>query len=836
MPSSPKIFLLSAALLACHFAALLLHSTTASSIIEFLLVILVVTACFQAAGRAAGYARRFWRLMGIAFGLYALGQAIATYYDSVLHASLDQYWPSDILFLFHIGPMALALFLGDDSADSRLYRWQRWLDFLQIGIVTLSAYFFFLYLPLILPHSRASIDALYVEVKAWRGLLIVAAFILRATLTNSKLVRSLFGRLALFLTIFVGCEVLYNYEEVWWHVPFGTWYELLWTIPRVFMVWLAATWVAPPEPEPALKRGASESLLLAQFTHIAFPLLVLAMAARAIGQQLKLAVGAVLVSFACSSLRLFLGQRAQNELLSRKKQDAEALRLAEAKFRGLLESAPDPMVAVNPDGRIVLVNAQAEKTFGYQRADLLGQSMEILVPERLREKCSALRIAFFKDPRANAFAAGLEIYGLCRDGSEFPVEIKLSLLETEGGLLGSAAIRDLTERRKLESQFRQAQKIESIGTLAGGIAHDFNNLLTVILSYSSSLSEDLAADSKHQRAAEQIHQAAERGASLTRQMLAFSRRQVFQLRVVNLNEVIRDLLKMLRRIIGEHIEVKANLSESLNLVKADAGQLEQVLMNLAVNARDAMPKGGRLTFDTKNIVLDEDFVRQHVGSSLGPHVLLTVSDTGTGMEASILSRIFEPFFTTKEPGQGTGLGLAMVYGVVKQSGGSIWVRSKLGEGTTFEIYLPEVKGAAELATPKKPQITLKPGSETILLVEDDPGVRELVIAMLTAQGYNVLAAEQLNDVESLCEKHSGNIHLLLTDMVLPKASGRDIARRVGVLRPGVKILYMSGYTDDALVHGHGFDEGSAFLQKPFSRATLTAKIREVLDTDGFHIP
>jgi len=501
-----------------------------------------------------------------------------------------------------------------------------------------------------------------------------------------------------------------------------------------------------------------------------------------------------------------------------------------------LESAPDPMVAVNPEGLIVLVNAQAEKTFAYKRADLLGQSMEILVPERLREKCSALRTAFFRDPQANAFSAGLEIYGLCKDGSEFPVEVKLSLLETEDGLLGSAAIRDLTERRKLESQFRQAQKIESIGTLAGGIAHDFNNLLTVILSYSSSLSEDLAPDSKHQRAAEQIHQAAERGASLTRQMLAFSRRQVFQMRVVNLNEIIRELLKMLRRIIGEHIEIKADLSDDLKPVKADSGQLEQVLMNLGVNARDAMPKGGRLTFETKNVVLDEDFVRRHVGSSPGPHVLLTVSDTGTGMEASTLSRIFEPFFTTKEPGQGTGLGLAMVYGVVKQSGGSIWVHSKVGEGTTFEIYLPEAKAAAELTTAKKPQFTLKTGSETILLVEDDAGVRELVIAMLASQGYSVLAAEQLNDVESLCKKHSGNIHLLLTDMVLPKANGRDIAKRVGVLRPGVKILYMSGYTDDALVRGHGFDEGSAFLQKPFSRAALTAKVREVLDTDGFRAP
>src|SRR5579859_2507423 len=832
MQASRKVFLLSAALLACHFVALAAHSTLTSGVIEFLLLVLVVIACLQAAGRATGYARRFWRLMAVAFGLYGLGQVFATYYDSVLHASYDEWWPSDILFLFHVGPMALALFLGDDSADSQLYRWQRRLDFLQIGIVTLSAYFFFLYIPIVLPHSRESLDILYAQVTAWRGLLITGAFVLRATLTNSKLVKSLFGRMAIFLSLFVFCEVTYDYAQALWHFRFGTWYELLWTIPRLLMIWLAASWVAPKEPEPVLKQGNSESLLLAQLTHIAFPFLVLAMATRAIGQQLKLAAGAVLVSFACSSFRLFLGQRAQNELLLRQERNAVALRLAEAKFRGLLESAPDPMVAVNPDGGIVLVNAQAEATFGYPREELLGQSMEILVPARLREECSKIRMAFFTSPQMRSLGAGLEIYGLRKDGTEFPVEIRLSLLETSEGLLGSAAIRDLTERRKLETQFRQAQKMESVGTLAGGIAHDFNNLLTVILSYSSSLSEDLAAGSKHQRAADQIHHAAERGAALTRQMLAFSRRQVFQLRVVNVNDVVRDILKMLRRIIGEHIEIVANLSEDLKPVKADSGQLEQVLMNLSVNARDAMPKGGRLMLETRNVVLDEDFVRQHVGSSVGPHVSLKVSDTGMGIDNATLLRIFEPFFTTKEPGQGTGLGLAMVYGVVKQSGGSIWASSEVGKGTTFQIYLPQAKAAVEAVAPK-PMTAPKPGSETILLVEDDPGVRELVIAMLSSQGYTVLVAEQLSDVESLCEKHLGNIHLLLSDMVLPKTSGREIAKRVGSLRPGVKILYMSGYTDDALIHGRGLDSSSAFLQKPFSKTALAIKVREVLDSDGF---
>ena len=835
MLASRKIFLLSAAALACHFVALAFHSTVASNLIEFLLIVLTTAACFQAGARATGYAQRFWRLMGVAFGMYTLGQAMAAYYDSVLHASFEQYWPSDILFLFHVAPMALALFLGDDSAESRVYRWQRWLDFLQIGIVSLSAYFFFLFLPLLLPHSRESIDALYVKVTAGRGLLIAGAFILRATLTNSKLVKSLFGRMALFLSIFAVCEVVYDYVEVWWHVPFGTWYELLWSIPRVLMIWLATTWKEPVETEPKVKEAASESLLLAQFAHIAFPLLVLGMATRAMEQQVNLAIGAVAASFACSSVRLLLGQRAQNELLSRQRRDSEALRAAEAKFRGVLESAPDPIIAVDRHGRIVLINAQAERTFGYVRDDLLGQSMEILVPERLRQKCQKMRTAFFREPQKQALGKGLELQGLRKDGTEFPVEINLSLLETADGVWGSAAVRDLTERRKLEDQFRQAQKMESIGTLAGGIAHDFNNLLTVILSYSSALHEELTTTPKQQRAAEQIHMAAERGAALTRQMLAFGRRQIFQLRVVNLNDIIRNLLTMLQRIIGEHIEVKAVLAGGLKAVKADPGQLEQILMNLSVNARDAMPKGGKLTLETQNVWLDEEFVRNHMGSSVGAHVLLKVTDTGTGMDGETLSRIFEPFFTTKEAGQGTGLGLAMVYGVIKQSGGSIWVNSEMGLGTSFRIYLPQALGASETEESRKPLTGVKQGNETILLVEDDTAVRELLRTMLAGEGYTVLAAERPADVESICVKHSGTIDMLLTDMVLPGLSGREVAKKASALRPRLKVLYISGYTDDALIQGHGFDGASAFLQKPFSRDGLATKVREVLDGDGFRL-
>jgi two-component system cell cycle sensor histidine kinase/response regulator CckA len=393
-----------------------------------------------------------------------------------------------------------------------------------------------------------------------------------------------------------------------------------------------------------------------------------------------------------------------------------------------------------------------------------------------------------------------------------------------------SSIADITERRALEAQLRQAMKMEAVGRLAGGVAHDFNNLLTVITGYTELLLESAGPkETVSRERTEQIRGAAQRAASLTRQLLAFSRQQVLQPRKLNLNTVVSNLEKMLRRLIGEDIEVKTTLAENLDLVEVDPSQIEQVLMNLAVNARDAMPNGGVLTLETANVRLDEAYKAHHGYVVPGDYVRLTVSDTGVGMDAEVRARIFEPFFTTKEAGKGTGLGLSTVYGVVKQSGGYIEVYSEPGLGTSFKIHFPRVARSVEDTGRKAQAATHKRGSETILLVEDNDQLRDLAALVLTSQGYRVLPAAKIEEVEAICKRERGKIDLLLTDVVMPRISGTEIARLVSQRRPGIRILYMSGYTADTTVHHGVLEHGVAFLQKPFTPATLATKVREVLD-------
>jgi PAS domain S-box-containing protein len=388
---------------------------------------------------------------------------------------------------------------------------------------------------------------------------------------------------------------------------------------------------------------------------------------------------------------------------------------------------------------------------------------------------------------------------------------------------------DITEHKNLEAQLHQAQKMEAIGRMAGGVAHDFNNLLTAITGYCELLLSDMDAQDLRRSDVEEIKKAADRAAALTRQLLAFSRRQLLAPQVLDLNVVMANMDKMLRRMIGEDIDLVTLLDPALGRVKADPGQIEQVLMNLAINARDAMPQGGKLTIETANVDLDETYARRHIAVSPGPYVMLAVSDTGHGMDEETKSHIFEPFFTTKEPGKGTGLGLSTVYGIVKQSGGDIYVYSEPGHGTTFKIYLPRVDASAEASAAAQAASNPVSGSETILLVEDDEGVQELIRRILERNGYTVLAARRGDEAVQIAEQHAAPIDLLVTDVVMPEMSGRELVKRLMALRPTVKVLYISGYADSAIVR-HGVLEADAtFLQKPFTPDELARKVRAALE-------
>jgi PAS domain S-box-containing protein len=527
-------------------------------------------------------------------------------------------------------------------------------------------------------------------------------------------------------------------------------------------------------------------------------------------------------AIAIANSRSYVAERDARAAAETAKDDLQA---SEARYRLMFDNSPLPKWLYDLETlRFLAVNEAALRQYGYSREEFLAMTIADIRPP---EEVPALLKVVGDTKRSN--------FGIWRhrrkNGQVFQVDVTVHTLMVGGRTCRLGVVKDVTERLRLEEQLRQSQKMEAVGRLAGGVAHDFNNVLSVILSYAHILLADLKPGEPMRDDVEEISKAAKRAAGLTRQLLMFSRQQVLEPKVLDLNEVLSNMDKMLQRILGADVDLVSLPRQPLGRVRVDPSSIEQVIMNLVVNARDAMPTGGKLTMETDNVVLDEAYARDHLGVTPGAHVMLAVTDTGSGIEKATLARIFEPFFTTKAAGKGTGLGLSTVFGIVQQSGGSVWVYSEPGKGTTFKVYLPLVDEAVEDVRAIPTPTTLR-GSETILLVEDDDQVRTVARGILGRSGYHVIEARHAGEALLHCENHPGTIHLLLSDVVMPQMSGPELAKRLAKARPDMKVLCMSGYTDDSIVRHGVLEARIEYLQKPITPETLTTRVREVLDASN----
>lgn len=525
------------------------------------------------------------------------------------------------------------------------------------------------------------------------------------------------------------------------------------------------------------------------------------------------------------------GRRARlvlaNDITNRKRQE-EALRENEERYRTVTETASDTIITIDEENTILFVNPAAEEAFGYTTQEMLGQKLTMLIPGHLSNAHEAGVTRYVVPGKTHIARKATDMRGLHKTGREIPLEVSFGEFMRDGRRFFTGIARDNTEREQLHSQLRQSQKMEAIGQLAGGIAHDFNNLLTVISGYAELALTTSDLDEKLRHHVAQISEAGKRARLLVAQLLAFSRKQLLEQQVLDLNEVIANTHKMLRRLIGEDIDLVDILRPGLGHVLADSGQIEQIILNLSVNARDAMPAGGKLTIETDNVQLDENYARNHAEVLPGRYVLMAVSDTGYGMDAATRARIFEPFFTTKGLGKGTGLGLSTVYGIVKQTGGHICLCSEYGKGTTFKVYLPRVDEAVETREALIPDAESLRGSEILLLAEDDSAVRRLASSVLEMYGYTILEAGSGAEALELLKK-TDKIALLITDVVMPHMSGKELAANALMQSPELRVLYLSGYSDNAVFHHGVLEKGMSFLAKPFAREALARTVREILD-------
>jgi len=812
-------------LTAVHFWAAL-HFTSSEELTRYvdwvqgLMGLMGAGCCFLVANRSRHFLRRAWGLLGVSWMLSGIADLNDFYYSYFLHTPNPSPSVGELLGWFYLLPLALLVFLPERSGEG--IEWRAILDFVQITIILSTAYLYFIYLLPFTGLSDLEVAARQHTYVEYRNAILAVLVLLRAFLAPSAAVRAFFQRIALVVLTLLVLEHVYFRPEENPLISTRALFEVTWTLLLFLVPVLAVTWKEPVssniEEVPEVMEVFASGVL-----PILGPLLAVALLLRVAVMQPMLAYIMGGISFAVFGLRLFITQR---QLTHSVRQAQEA----EFKYRALVEhlEAIIYIAEMGINGRFVYISPKVESILGFSHDEFMADPG--LWFRQVHPDDQPMVKAQMEAAEKNG-GLRTEYRMLTEDAHVVWISERASVVRTGPSAppLLHGVMLDNTERRKLEQHLQQAQKMDAVGTLAGGIAHDFNNVLTVIKGYSRLLLDETAGNEPLTQQLSEIERASDRAASLTRQLLAFSRRQVLQPKVLSLNDVVSSMEKMLRRLIGEDVRLVTDLAPELAFTRADPSQMEQVIMNLAVNARDAMPNGGTLRFHTGNAILDEKFVGEHLGSKPGEYVRLTVQDTGMGMNEKTLARIFEPFFTTKELGHGTGLGLSMVYGIVKQSGGYIDVNSKPGEGTCFDVYLPRCEGAAADAAAEAPIGPHLQGNETLLLVEDDPALREVCRKILGSLGYEVLIASSAEEAETLCKGFKGEIQLLLTDLVMPGGGGSELVGKLSMMRPSMKAICMSGYTDRAVLRDGGLAPGVSFLAKPFSPSGLARKVREVLD-------
>jgi PAS domain S-box-containing protein len=909
-----------------------------SNTLQILSSFLAAAMCFGARQRGRGLARTFWMLVGAGFATWGISNFFWAYYEVALH--IEPPSGSVVRFMFDLqGAFFAMAVLLEENENSTYATLEAIADLAQLIIVFSLIYIGLYYIPSLQLDPRRALQ-LEIRVEFGENCALIALAAMQYLRTSAKSIRTLFGGLALYLTVYAIGAAFSEFHENTQEATTGNIYDLSWTIPLLLGAIWAAGWQPSSEAAASKKPKSFAQLMMNNATYALAPLIVLVQVAELPPGWKVWRYSLLAVSIVCYAIRLCISQFRESQSMETVRRHAMAM-----------DSAVDGMAIVN-GGVYSYVNAAFARMNGHAGPEtMLGKNWRDVVDARDAEAVeSQIREALLEKGK---WFGPMTIHH--PDGTEFPLEMAITLLPDGGtvcvsrdvsdrrklemarisaefryqtlveqvaaisyvaelGMEGTwlyvspqvehifgftseewlgdsenwtkhvpmedhaviwaaeeackrgapfqaeyrvvrkdgktvwvsdtavvvkgsdshplmeGIIVDITERKQHENQSQQSRRMEAVGRLAGGIAHDFNNLLTIVKGYAELALNRTGLPASVVTDVTQISNAAERAAALVRQLLAFSRRQVLQPKAIDVNNIVLGLDKLLRRLIDESIEMRTICGERLGTVKADPAQIEQVVMNLVVNARDAMPRGGTLTVETSTVVLDAGYADEHVTVKPGRYVMLAVSDTGVGIDSEAQTHIFEPFYTTKGAGRGTGLGLSTVYGIVKQSGGYIWVYSEVNHGTTFKLYLPCVDEAVSRGSIAAKEGNVPHGTETILLVEDEDAVRELAKTVLESQGYVVVEAMSAEEAEKLVVERGAKIGLLLTDVVMPAMSGRELAQRISARAPQIRVLFMSGYTDNVIAQGGVLEAGVSFLQKPFSPRALAAKVREVLDT------